>query len=81
MPTVYKRVIKAYDGSDKLKPEEKGITVGEFADTHSGTYLIQSGRTPSSSNHLVCVVDGEVFDTWNSLDQVRSELLQSRRRA
>lgn len=69
MPKVYSRVIKDYGGSDKLKPEEKGITVGEFADTHSGTYLIQSGRTPSRSSHLVCVVDGEVFDTWNSLDQ------------
>lgn len=68
MPTVYSRVIKDYGGSDKMKPKE-GITVGEFADTHSGTYLIQSGRTPSRSSHLVCVVDGEVFDTWNSLDQ------------
>jgi hypothetical protein len=69
MSTVYSRVIKDYGGSEKLQPEEKGITVGEFADTHLGTYLIQSGKTPSRSNHLVCVVDGEVFDTWNSLDQ------------
>jgi len=35
-------------------------TVAEFADTHNhGTFVI------SVANHLTCIVDGTLYDTWN----------------
>lgn len=66
---VYEHVIRAHGGSEKQKTDSPGQTLAEFADTHSGTYLVTTGRTSNSSNHIVCVIDGEVFDSWDSLDQ------------
>lgn len=38
-----------------------GITVNEFARTHRhGTYLL------GLDSHVVCVIDGTLFDTWDS---------------
>lgn len=40
------------------------MTVGEFAFLHPhGTYLI---RIP---NHLTCLIDGQIHDTWDCLDK------------
>jgi hypothetical protein len=40
-------------------------TVREFADNHpEGTYLLATG------SHVVCVIDGDYFDSWNSGDEV-----------
>ena len=70
MPTVYERVIRAYGGSERIQPDNKNMTLEEFADSHDGTYIVATGRSSKGSNHLVCMVDGEVFDSWNSLDQI-----------
>lgn len=65
------KVIKELGGGGIITPEEK-ITVGQFADTHSGTYIIwcsadgKSGRT----NHLVCVINDRIYDSWNSTDYI-----------
>lgn len=65
------RVIKNLGGGNLITPEEK-ITVGQFADTHSGTYILwcsadgKSGRT----NHLVCVIDDRIYDSWNSTNYI-----------
>lgn len=69
MYTVYSRVIKKYGGSERVKVADRRQTVAEFADTHSGTWLLETGRNFNRSDHLVCVIDGEVFDSWDSLDQ------------
>lgn len=70
MPTVYRKVIKQYGGSDPVDISKENITVAEFADTHTGTYLLQTGKTNKKSDHLLCLIDGEVFDSWDSLDQI-----------
>ena len=67
---VYSEVIKQYGGSDRIFVSGPKMTVAEFADTHQGTYVVESGRTSSGGDHLVCVIDGEVFDSWDSLDQI-----------
>ena len=69
MHTVYSRVIKKYGGAEREKVADRRQTVAEFADTHTGTWILTTGRNFNSSNHLVCVIDGEVFDSWDSLDQ------------
>ena len=48
-------------------------TVGEFVDAHpNGTYLILTGKGwmfGDNYNHIVCCIDGDVYDSWNSEDQ------------
>lgn len=40
-------------------------TVGNFADDHpSGTYILGTG------NHIVSVVDGVIYDTWDSSNEI-----------
>ena len=40
-------------------------TIGEFAAEHPrGTYVVGTGR------HVVAVVDGNVYDSWDSRDEV-----------
>jgi hypothetical protein len=56
---------------------EQKLTVEQFADQHpSGIYLIGCGRTPdahkqysySLGGHIVTIINGKVFDTWDSRD-------------
>lgn len=43
----------------RLAPD--GVTVGEFARAHpSGVYVL------ALSGHVVCIVDGILYDTWDS---------------
>lgn len=40
------------------------MTLREFVENHKlGTYLV------TMRNHITCVIDGEVYDTWNCLDK------------
>ena len=40
--------------------ECEGLLVGEFADIYNrGTYLVRM------DGHITCVIDGEIFDTWD----------------
>lgn len=40
------------------------VTVGEFAEMNPrGTFIL------TTDNHVVCVQDGDVYDSWNSLDE------------
>lgn len=50
-------------GFDKaLAPDN--MSVDEFMKTHPrGTYLL------ALSNHVVCLQDGEIFDTWDSTNE------------
>lgn len=42
-----------------------GITVRQFADQHpTGTYVL------ALSGHVVCVVDGVLYDTWDSSSEI-----------
>lgn len=53
----------------------EGVTVAQFADQHpTGTYLIGCHKKPNPpaehifGEHLVTVINGKVFDTWDSRD-------------
>lgn len=62
-------VIDKLGGGDPIFPSSK-ISVGDFADENaSGTYLVlcsKSGTTSDRSNHLVCIIDGRIYDSWDS---------------
>lgn len=48
----------------KLEKDEKKMTVSEFAIKYNvGTYLVEIAR------HLVAVVDGQYYDTWDCGDK------------
>lgn len=49
----------------KRELAEHGITVSEFAKSHPlGTFVL------AISGHVVCVKDGDWYDTWNSSDEI-----------
>lgn len=50
------------------------ITLDEFAEMYSGgTYIVSVGKRPNTSDHLVCVENGTIWDTWNSLNEYVKE--------
>ena len=54
----YEHLIEDVLGYRKMNCED--LTVGEFADRHPiGIYLVRI------ANHLTCIVDNKVMDTWN----------------
>ena len=47
----------------RLAPD--GVTVGEFARAHpAGVYVL------ALSGHVVCIMDGTLYDTWDSSREV-----------
>lgn len=48
------------------------ITIRDFIETYIpyGTYIIYCFRPgrPFGNGHVVCCIDGTIYDTWNSLD-------------
>ena len=46
-------------------------TVSEFIDNvaTTGTYIIGSGDKPGAPSHLLCCIDGKVYDSWDSRNQ------------
>lgn len=64
---VYDYVILDHGGSKSKKPDRRDMTLNEFADQfNSGTYLVTTGDKPNTYNHIVCVADGVVYDSWDS---------------
>lgn len=50
-------------------PADSRVKVDEFVDTHAvGTYVIgcSKGSNDLSSSHLVCCIDGKIYDSWDS---------------
>lgn len=62
-----KRVIRSLGGGEMTSVTDK-ITVEEFVDSHSGTYIIYCGKYENStrSTHLVCMINDRVYDSWDS---------------
>lgn len=68
---VYNEVIYAHGGS-KPKEVDETIKLGDFIDNElpdKGTFLITTGRTTGHSDHIVCVIDKKLYDSWDSRDQ------------
>jgi len=54
---------------------DKGVTEGEFCEKYpQGTYLLLTGDKKKAANgrstHLVCIIDGDIYDSWDSTDYV-----------
>jgi len=62
-----KKVISALGGGPMITVTGR-VTVEEFADSHSGTYIIYCGKYESSSRrtHLVCIINDRIYDSWDS---------------
>ena len=68
---VYAPVILRHGGQPSTTVQEE-MYLSEFADTigKQGTWLVTTGPKPGKhSNHIVCVIDGVIYDSWNSSDQ------------
>jgi len=65
-----------YEGKEPFVLSEP-MTVSEFEETHpDGTYLLLTGRDAVSGpsygayySHIVCCINGNVYDSWNSENQ------------
>lgn len=55
----------------KLVGGQGDILLDDFAESHpTGTYLVETGKPNSPyPNHIVCVIDGNIYDSWNSGNQ------------
>ena len=64
-----KQVIQALGGSVATTLPTK-TTVNDWVDSHpSGTYILhcnKNGIEHGPGSHLVCVIDGKVYDSWDS---------------
>lgn len=81
-PNVYGRYLKQFNiVPQPLHPTaENSVTETEFAEAHpSGTYILEVGRPKLRSgpykyylpsNHLVTIIDGDIYDSWNSSDDI-----------
>ena len=69
-PAVYEHVIRAHGGGNKVTVNEP-MQLNEFADTigASGTWLVTTGKKTGDPNHIVCVIDGTIYDSWDSTTQ------------
>lgn len=50
-----------------FNPLTDGTTVREFCDTfNSGIYLVFCGRSKEKVSHIVCCINGDWYDSWDS---------------
>lgn len=69
-PDVFNKVI--YPLTPNRWQSVDRITVNDFADEHNvGTYLILCGNPRKDySDHMVCIIDGTIWDSWDSREDV-----------
>ena len=71
-PAVYERYLRSLGYTfQKYEP----VTESEFSDTHpEGIYILEVGPerlvTKGGSNHLVCIMNGNIYDSWDSSDDI-----------
>lgn len=70
---IYEKVIRNH-GGDNYSIVSEPIVVSDWIDEfgYNGTYILETGPKPGgqhSGNHLTCVIDGKLYDSWNSSDQ------------
>lgn len=68
--TVFKKFMKERGDTFTSVPESEQITADEFCKVHpQGVYVVLLGkRTGAHSSHLAAIVDGNVYDSWDSLN-------------
>lgn len=67
-PFVFMKFLDDQGAIELDRQSNTGMTVEEFSNLHtSGVYLILCGpMNESYSNHLVCILNGDIIDSWNS---------------
>lgn len=58
-----------YSGRGNSKHTEP-FTIEDFCkDNPHGTFILLNGKEPGDSDHLACVIDGNLYDSWDSSGQ------------
>ena len=71
VPPVFGDVIESHGGIKKSVIGPR-LNVSDFIDENctSGTYLLLTSSTPTSrSHHIICVIDGKLYDSWDSSNE------------
>jgi len=69
---VYMKWLQDNFGLTREPVPEEYKTLSDFVDAKctKGTWLVETGNPKKTGvDHIVCVKDGNVFDSWNSLDE------------
>lgn len=58
---------RLYKNTDEFGYEDDElVTVEEFSNKfNSGTYVIVCGKTKQSNTHMVCILNGDIYDSWD----------------
>lgn len=55
-----------WDGESHIQP----FTIDEFCkDNPNGTFILLNGKKPGGTDHLACVIDGNLYDSWDASKQ------------
>lgn len=55
----------------KMTEYDQHTSVEEFAEAHSdGVYIVLCGKTYNEASHMCVVMNGDVYDSWNSLNYI-----------
>lgn len=69
-PLVYRGIARQLGaGKFQFVLKDESQTVENFIDDHcqTGTWLLETSRTPdSAATHICCVIDGTLYDSWES---------------
>lgn len=70
---VYYKLLSQYGASPMQEvPEDERIDLGTWADAHpSGSYIVEAGGPESiKPDHLVAIIDGDIYDSWDSTKDI-----------
>lgn len=73
VPSIFEKVMNDYSDGELIKMTEydKHTSVEEFAEAHSdGVYIVLCGKTYNEASHMCVVMNGDVYDSWNSLNYI-----------
>lgn len=73
VPYIFERVMNDYSDGELIKMTEynQHTSVEEFAETHpDGIYIVLCGETYNNVSHMCVVMNGDVYDSWNSLNYI-----------
>ena len=68
---VWRRFVYKNGGVMLPDKDYKGITEEEFCEKYpQGVYICLTGKEVGKSSHLVCILNGNIIDSWNSSNYV-----------
>lgn len=67
-PVLYNKYLRSIGWEKQKQPRHQDntrIRAREFVETHKKTYIAHLGH-----NHIACIKDGQVWDTWDSSGEI-----------